>query len=323
MRSRKFFVSPILVYVVGQVAWMALLGLWITWYLANVISGREQGGAAAGHGGLDLTTTVFILGLVFLSALLAGLTLIFISFAQQASINRTYDSFLASVTHELKSPLASIRLHLETLSLRNLGQERAGSLVALMIRDTGRLEKLINTILEIASFEQRGQVRKFAPQTASDLVPRLVGQTMSDFHIADWSIETGSCEGARLHADPVALKRVFDVLVDNSVKYSVGATSLRVRCFVRRNRLIVEFTDRGIGIPKESLRKVFRKFYRVERPANPTVTGTGLGLYWAREIVRIHRGTIVAESGGVSCGTLFRISLPLSRNAGRAVGVQR
>lgn len=311
MRSRKFLVSPILVYVLGQVAWMALLGLWITWYVTNIMSGT--GTVRAPHGGFDLTTTVFILGLVFLSALLAGLTLTFISFAQQANINRTYDNFFASVTHELKSPLASIRLHLETLALRNVDSERAGNLVELMIHDTGRLEKLINTILEIASFEQRDGGRRLAPQVARDLVSRLVEQTMSDFHIADWSLEVRSCEGARIKADPAALKQVFGALVDNSVKYSVGGARLRVRCSTRRNRLVIEFADQGIGIPKESLRKVFGKFYRVERSASPTVTGTGLGLYWAREIIGIHRGTITAESRGDQHGTLFRISLPLLR----------
>ncbi len=310
MKNRKFLVSPILVYVLGQVAWMALLGLWITWYVANVISGRANNG-----GVLDLTTTVFVLGLVFLSALLAGMTLIFISFAQQVNINRTYDNFLASVTHELKSPLASIRLHLETLAFRKLNQEHAQSLVALMVRDTTRLEKLITTILEIASFEHHGKSHKLEQHAAGELIPRIVEQTMTDFRISDWSLDMSACGDARINADPAALKRIFDILVDNSVKYTVGDPRLRLSCASRRRNVVIELSDTGIGIPKESLRKVFRKFYRVERQSSPSITGTGLGLYWARELVRIHRGSITAESGGSSTGTLFRITIPLTRKS--------
>ena len=307
MKNRRFLVSPILVYVIGQVAWMALLGLWITWYVANLISGRASGG-----GVLDLTTTVFVLGLVFLSALLAGMTMIFISFAQQVNINRTYDNFLASVTHELKSPLASIRLHLETLALRKVTQEHAKSLVALMVRDTTRLENLITTILEIASFEHHGRGHKLERCAVGEVVPRIVEQAMADFRVANWKLDIGTCGDAYINADPSALKRILDILVDNSVKYTVGEATLAVSCASRRRNLVIELSDTGIGIPKESLRKVFRKFYRVERASSPTVTGTGLGLYWARELVRIHRGSITAESGGASFGTLFRITIPLA-----------
>lgn len=318
MKNRKFLVSPILVYVLGQVAWMALLGLWITWYVANVISGRASGG-----GVLDLTTTVFVLGLVFLSALLAGMTLTFISFAQQVNINRTYDNFLASVTHELKSPLASIRLHLETLAFRKLNREHEQSLVALMVRDTTRLEKLITTILEIASFEHHGKSHKLDQYAAEELIPRIVEQTMADFRIVDWNIDMTACRDARINADPSALKRVLDILVDNSVKYTVGDARINLNCASRRKSLVIELADTGIGIPKESLRKVFRKFYRVERESSPTITGTGLGLYWARELIRIHRGSIAAESGASSTGTLFRITLPLARRTSFPAGQER
>jgi len=300
---------------------MLLLGLWITWYVANVISAGKAGLVAGRSPLFDLTTTVFVLGLVFLCTLLVGLTLIFISLARQVNINKTYDNFIASVTHELKSPLASIRLHLETLAFRSVDGKRAAGLLGLMVRDADRLESLINTILEIASFEKQEVKQKLETYSAEELIQELVEQAMADFQIQDWAMDVHGCRDACIKVDPHAIKRVIDILVDNAVKYSVGPAVLRLRCFAHRRRFVVEFSDQGIGIPKESLRKIFRKFYRVEHRASPNVKGTGLGLFWASEIVRLQRGSIVAESddGG---GALFRITLPLSRGSERRTEVE-
>lgn len=318
MRAHKGRMRPILIYSMGQIAWIALLGLWIEWYVAGGTSGRFIGQIDAAQARFgDVTTMVFVFGLLFFAALLVSLTLCYLSLVRQMSINRSYDAFIASVSHELKSPLAAIRLHLETFRLRKPDARRGSSLVGLMIRDTDRLERLTNTALAIARLEQRRKVGEFGEHPAEALVRRIAEQTMADFSVTEWQFDSRACDSAVIRVNEAALKRVFDVLVDNAVKYSVGDVHLSLRCAVDRGRFLIEVEDEGIGIPKESLRKVFGKFYRVAPRTSPNVQGTGLGLFWAREIIRAHRGKITAESGGRRPGALFRITLPLLRKPER------
>lgn len=264
-------------------------------------------------GASGLTSRAFVLGLLFFAALLASLIVGYLSLAHQMNVNRNYDAFIATVSHELKSPLAAIRLHLDTFRLRRPDEERSAGILALMVHDTDRLERLTNTVLDVARLEERRKVGKLCEYPAEELVRGLVRQTMADFSVTEWTFDSHSCDGSFVRANQGALKQVFDILVDNAVKYSVGEAHLRLHCAVERKRFLVEIADEGIGIPKEQLRKIFHKFYRVhdQSRTSPNVQGTGLGLFWAQQTIQAHHGRITAQSGGERKGSLFRITLPV------------
>ncbi len=315
MKRKRRLGNSILVFVLAQTAWTCLLGLWIAWYVANTISLRTAAKVLTEPmviQGFNLVTLV--VGLFLLGSLLIAITLIFFSLTQQVKINRTYDDFIGSVTHELKTPLASIRLHLETMNRRRLDEGRMRHLADLMLADAERLERLVSTILGVARIEHRKSLRGLAPIAASDFLPAIILRAAHDLKLPEKSFQVVGTAAGYIKADSEMLKTVFDILIDNALKYSPVEPTLKANIVTADRSLTVELSDNGIGIPKESLKKVFWKFYRVDRSDSPTVKGTGLGLYWAREIIIMHRGTIRATSRGLNLGSTIRIELPLVRN---------
>lgn len=314
MKRRRNLGSSILVFVLAQTAWTCLLGLWIAWYVTNTISLRSAARVLTAPlviQGFNLATLV--VGLFLLGALLIGVTLIFTWLVQQVQLNRVYDDFIGSVTHELKTPLASVRLHLETLNRLEIAGPVRERLQGYMLGDIERLERLVTTILGVSRIETRKVRQSFDPVAAADLFPALVVRSARDFKIPDEALEvTGAVRGF-LRADSGLLRTVVETLLDNAVKYSEQAPRLRLELSSSRRAAVIELSDNGIGIPKNDLNRVFSKFFRVSRPDSPVVTGTGLGLYWAREIIEMHRGRIRMLPRRPGSGSTVRIELPLMR----------
>jgi signal transduction histidine kinase len=182
-----------------------------------------------------------------------------------------------------------------------------------MLGDTERLERLVTTILGVARVEGGTLWKDFELHPAGELFADLATKSASDLKLPEEVLTVeGELEG-RVKADPGLIKMVFDVLIDNAVKYSSGSPRVVVRLSSTPRSICLEFIDNGIGIPKESLKRVFAKFYRIDRTDSPVVRGTGLGLYWAREIVLLHHGSIRVQSRGVGLGSTFQVTLPLAR----------
>ncbi|HUX20899.1 MAG TPA: HAMP domain-containing sensor histidine kinase [Spirochaetia bacterium] len=314
MKRRRSPGNSVLVFVLAQTSWTALVGLWIAWYVTNAISLRRASPVLTAPmiiQGFNLVTLV--LGLFFLGALVIGVTLIFFALTQQVRINRTYDDFIGSVTHELKTPLASLRLHLETLLRRETDAGLRTRLYGFMLGDTERLERLVTTILGVARVEGGTIWKDFEVHPADELFPDLVLKSASDLKLPKGVLVVEGEVDGQIKADPGLVKMVFDVLIDNAVKYSAGPPRVIVRLSSTPRSIALDFTDNGIGIPKESQKRIFAKFYRIDRPDSPVVRGTGLGLFWAREIVQLHHGSLRVQSRGVGLGSTFHVSLPLAR----------
>ena len=309
-RNRRY--SPIAIFVLAQVGWFALLGLWIFWYVSNYmifVSAGERISPQFVFGAVNVVALVG--GIVLLVALASAFALIFASLSQQMKITRMYDNFIANVSHELKSPLASIQLHLETLSSREVTPEKRAEFVGLMIKDAERLHALIHSILEISGLEEKRRVYDLRVHRGEALVRGLVEEAVDQYQLPPGAVEITGQAPCACRADRRALKVVFNNLFDNAIKYTKGPVRLAVSQRCTSRYFTVEVTDRGIGIPEESQREVFRKFTRLYSPDSPTVKGTGLGLYWVREIIRHHRGRVRAISEGRGKGTTVRIELPL------------
>lgn len=304
----------ILVFIAAQVAWLLVLGLWIFRWVTSFLLINRVAETAPGEMPTRSSNILGLVGgLVLLAAVQVGMSLNFRRLNIHFNLNRMYDNFIANVTHELKSPLASIQLHLETLGHRDVPPARRREFIDLMNRDVKRLDGLINTILVIPGLEQKKIAYEFHVHNAENMVRDLVRKAEEQFQPGKGAIRVRGRAPCRCVVDRNAMGIVINNLVDNAIKYSPSPLRLTITLSRTSRWFVLEAADRGIGIAPADHKKVFEKFYRSDRPDSPSVKGTGLGLYWVREIIRAHGGRISLQSAGTGGGSEFRIELPIYR----------
>lgn len=312
MRLRHSFVYNLIIFVFAQLVWLAVLLLWIYWYVTNNIIFEQVGEELSPQIVVDAPSVApFVVGIVMLTGLSFILVLFFRHLSIQIRLTKLYDNFIANITHELKSPLSSIQLYLETLRSRDVPSDKSKEFYDLMIKDSARLQNLINSILEISALEGKQNRNHFTTLRVNEIFPKLIRDSVEQFRLPGNSLDvkvTGDCE---VFIDVNSFKMVFDNLVDNAIKYSTGNLKIEVTVNCSKKKLIVDFKDNAIGITGKEQKKIFQKFYRIYDKDIPNVKGTGLGLYWAREIINTHKGKISVHSDGKGKGTNFRIELPL------------
>jgi two-component system, OmpR family, phosphate regulon sensor histidine kinase PhoR len=308
--KKRLSLQYLLIFILAQLAWLTLLGLWIYRYLSVYYAETEN---ALSHPLVSPRANVAALvgGLVLLVAVSVGMSLLFARLNSQLKTARMYDNFIANMTHELKSPLASIQLYLETLNEKKIPAARRKEFLARMMQDAGRLNNLINSILKIAGLGQKNIVHHFEVLSAEPVVRGLVREAVEQFKLPRGAVRIDGHTACRIVADRNDLKIVFNNLIDNAVKYSTGKPRIDIRYRSGARTLVVEFKDRGIGIAAMDQKRVFDKFLRLDGPNIPSVKGTGLGLYWVREILRFHGGRVSAASRGEDRGSTFTVELPV------------
>jgi signal transduction histidine kinase len=313
-RNRQFYL--VLIFVLAQIAWFFLLGLWIYWYVSNylifsAVDKKLSGEIASGN------SNVFALvsGLVLLVLISVGMSLIFIYLTRQFNLARHYDNFIASVTHELKSPLSSIQLYLETLRSRKVAREKQQAFISMMLQDVNRLNNLINSILKLSVFDYGRSIRRvkhdYQVYSADDLFRGLIEEAVLQFKLQPEAVTVKGAHSQKCVADRSWLKIVIDNLFDNAIKYSVNPVHIHINLESTPDEIVFLFSDEGIGIESRDQQKIFNKFQRVDRPDSPSVKGTGLGLYWVKQIIRDHGGKVSVFSAGRNRGTTFRIGFPV------------
>ena len=250
-------------------------------------------------------------GIVFFAIIIAGVIINTIFLVREIRRNEQQDAFLNTVTHELKTPIASIRLYLETLQRREVEPAKAKEFYGLMLADTDRLMGTVEQVLKAGALGHKALVQNALEvdinellTSSADLVRRrhnLHGEALTISQIPDQATIIGNAD---------ELRSVFINVLDNAVKYS-DPESVQVRVIVRElgPEFEVVVSDNGRGIPQSELRQVFKRFYRVLEPGQK-VKGTGLGLFIVQGIVRKHGGTVAAESTGTGGGATIRIRLP-------------
>jgi two-component system, OmpR family, sensor histidine kinase SenX3 len=227
--------------------------------------------------------------------------------------NERHDSFINAVTHELKTPIASIRLYLETLQRREVPEAQRQQFYRLMIEDSDRL---LATVQQVLKAGEVGYKRASYHPTEVDfggLVRECMDLARTRHHLQPAALEwIGPVNGAvKLQGDPGELRTAVSNLLDNAIKYSGNDVNVSVRLnSPDENRVVLRISDQGIGIPPGELKRIFKRFYRVPRRSASQVKGTGLGLFIVRAIVRAHGGRVFAESGGEARGTTFTLELP-------------
>jgi len=312
MKKQNTVLYHILVFTIAQLAWFSLLGLWIYWYVSNYIIFTEVGEQLSSQIIQESTHVVALIsGLILLVAVSVGMSLIFIYLNRQTNITRLYDNFIGNVTHELKSPLSSIQLHLETMGQRNIPRETQNQFISLMLKDAQRLNDLITSILDISGLEQKKIAYNYQIFKADEIFQKMISEASLEFRIKPDALKTEGQLSGQIVADLRALKIVINNLVDNAIKYSEYPVNLLISFRTTAKKFLIDFRDSGIGITGKDQKKIFKKFLRIYDGHIPNVKGTGLGLYWVREIIKSHGGIITVSSPGRDAGTTFHIELPV------------
>ena len=254
-------------------------------------------------------------GIVFFALIIAGMVVNTIFLVREVRRNEQHDSFINAVTHELKTPVASIRLHLETLQRRELPDARRQEFYRLMLSDTDRLTETVEQVLRAGRAGDKKAGREKADVDFSQLVRDCMDATRSRYHLQPEALryeESGpNGTGAHVLGNPEDLRTAVSNVLDNAVKYSAGNVDVEVRLETPDERkLVLKIQDRGIGIAPEDLKRIFKRFHRVGNRSLAHIKGTGLGLFIVKSIVAKHGGTAFAESQGEGKGTTVVIELP-------------
>lgn len=260
-----------------------------------------------------------LLGVIVFLLIIAGMVLNTIFLIREIRRNEQHDSFINAVTHELKTPVASIRLYLQTLQARELDEARRREFYRIMLEDSDRLLNTIEQVLRAGSF---GSWRRRTARTAvnlADIARECVELARTRFHLSSEALAfEGSHGGASplVEGDPEELRAAVWNLIDNAVKYSTTQVQVRVRLETDGERVALRVIDRGIGISPAELKRVFRRFYRIPTPVSVRARGSsGLGLFIVRSVARRHGGRAYAESAGAGQGSTFTLLLPRAASA--------
>jgi signal transduction histidine kinase len=235
--------------------------------------------------------------------------------------NERQDSFLNAVTHELKTPIASIRLYLETLQRRSdvIDEEQKQAFYKIMISDSDRLLATVEQVLKAGQLGQRHRQQNRTVINLESLVADCIAITLQRQHLPPDSIVLEPVPGAvRLHTLGIAedLRTAVINVLDNAVKYS--PEGVHIRCslaIVNYTSIALTITDTGVGLDSSQFKRIFNRFYRVPGRSIAKIKGTGLGLFLVRNIARQHGGDVTATSPGPGLGVTITITLPLATSA--------
>jgi signal transduction histidine kinase len=250
-------------------------------------------------------------GGVFLSLLIWGSLVMIRSYRREILLARQQKNFLLSVTHEFKSPVAAIKLYLQTLLRHDLEKEKRESFINSAISDTDRLNNLVENALMANLIDHKGY--SFSKEDINfSAFMRLMTQKfqqMPDHGTLAISIE----DGLYMHADKNAMNILVNNLLENAWKYSTDNKNIAVTARANNNTIVLEVADHGVGIPDKEKNKIFEKFYRVGNEETRRTKGTGLGLFICRYIVNGHKGKIQITDN-IPQGTVFRVEFPAMRS---------
>lgn len=319
LRKLKFLLHPIVVFVIAQVCWVLLMLVWVRWYLnrgeqlESLL--RQLGVRAELEAGQSI---ILIEGCILMGILLFALYLVFVNFRRQVRLNHTQDAFISNVTHEFKTPLASIRLYAETLMMHELPKEKRDEFLEKTLIETERLQALVDRILVSARLKSnkgrseretvdltaiaRQSLKKQSDRYSGKREFRLLGVPYADVWEEPFLIE----------GSPLELTILFDNLLDNALKYSAASTPITFLLRKSREKITFEVSDQGIGFESAQKRKIFGKFYRASDAAKINVKGSGLGLSVAKGVADAHGARLTASSPGKDKGATFHVEFPLS-----------
>ncbi len=257
---------------------------------------------------------LLVFGIVLFLVLIFGLVLNTTFLIREIRRNEQHDAFINAVTHELKTPIASIRLYLETLKTRDVDEVQRHEFYNIMLADS---ERLLTTVEQVLRAGRTGHKRRRIATSVinvGEMVQECLELTRVRYGLNESALiynASPDATSARVSGDIDELRAAFSNLLDNAVKYSDREVNVSVSVStVDAKRVAVRVADKGIGIQNEQLKRIFKRFYRVPGRFMARVKGTGLGLFIVHSVVTKHGGRVFAESPGLGHGSTFTIHLP-------------
>jgi signal transduction histidine kinase len=319
MKTTPWFFHPLFVFIFSTIALCASLFLYIYWYTRA----NQELAAVATRLNIDPTQVfqartwmVILILSVLVATILFGIFIIYVYHQKTLQLYRLQNNFINNFTHELKTPVTSLRLYLETFLKHDIPREKQLPYIRFMLRDVARLSDQVNRILNLARIESKSYQGEFARVDLAEVTAEFRKAHHHNFETAR----------IRIHppAEPLppcrAARPLFDMLLMNLLTNAVTYNRSRppevdIRFAESDGGVVLAVSDNGVGLEKPEIKKIFRKFYQTDRAETLSTRGSGLGLYLAHHIVRIHKGTIRAESPGLNQGTTFFITLPAEKEA--------
>jgi signal transduction histidine kinase len=260
------------------------------------------------------TGILLFLGVLLLATIISGVVLNTAFLVREIRRNEQHDAFINAVTHELKTPVASIRLYLETLQSRNIEEEKRQEFYRIMLEDSDRLLSTIEQILRTGRIGAASRKPNLARIEIGEMIEACLAKARTLHGLSEASLAYHAGPPTTILGDPDEVKSAVSNLIDNAVKYSTGDVKVQVETSKIDGKYIaVRVKDEGAGIPKPELKRVFKRFYRVPGPLASRIKGTGLGLYIVRSVAKRHRGRAWAESAGPGKGSTFVLQLPIAK----------
>lgn len=309
MQWLKRLFNPLFAFIGIQLAWVLVVIVWLDWFLGNHRKLRELAEKYSPElleGGPDWL--IMAEGLILLVSILVGVYVIFLYWRKQSALVREQRQFISQVTHELKSPLASLQLHLETIRRHQPQPERLAAFLETMLGDTARLNGLIDNLLSANRVGQKHWRLNLEPVDLSAFVEKY-------FRVRQFTLPKAGklaldiSPGVFASIDQEAMETVLRNLLENAIIYSDNPPDITVTLSADTEHCHLAFADCGRGIEIRDQKKIFNMFYRVRR-TNENIRGTGLGLFIVHATILRHNGQVKVASDGKGCGTTFHITLP-------------
>ncbi len=248
-------------------------------------------------------------GAVFLLLIFTGTVLLRKSFLREINFNRQQKNFLLSITHELRSPLASAKLTLQTLQKHLLSPEKKGLLISNGLDDVDRLQKIVENLLLATRIEDHSFRIERELCNLSEITLEIANKFILISHQHDRNFTLDIDKDISLHADKTALQSVITNLIENAIKYSPLHSTVHIRLKEEKENILLSVTDEGQGIPLNEHTRIFNKFYRIGNEETRNTKGTGLGLYIVDRILSLHKGSVTVKKN-LPNGSIFEVRLP-------------
>ncbi len=260
------------------------------------------------------TGILLFFGVLLLAMIIGGIVLNTSFLVHEIRRNAQHDAFINAVTHELKTPLASIRLYLETLISRPVDEARRQDFYRTMLNDSDRLLSTIEQVLQTGRVGPSNRLLNSSTVELNGLLEECVDRARALHNLEPRSLDYRPGTPVKIMGDPNELRAAVSNLLENAIKYSGNDINVLIETSEVDGRHIwIRVRDKGVGIPKAELKRIFKRFYRVPGLNATRLKGTGLGLYIVRSVAKRHRGRAWAESEGPGRGSTFVLQLPVIR----------
>lgn len=289
--------------LLGVVLIVSLVALTVGWVLVSIA-------AALGWGNAAFYWAVLGVGVALLVTVLAGVIVYFALSVKAIALSQRQSNFIDSVTHELKSPLASLKLYLQTLTRRSVPVERQEEFHRFMLQDVERLDGLIDHLLDAARTLNRRPAATDDVTTVAPLLEQVRSMVLQRHAVKEESVRIECDPELKVRGREADIEIVFRNLLDNAVKYSLPEPRVEVTAAVERSTITVRVTDNGPGIPLTQRHAVFRRFVRLGSELERSTPGTGLGLFLVRSLVKQLGGKVTAKGRLTGQGSVFEVELP-------------